>query len=115
MINPWIHWFGLNGLSTADARGVVAAGRGQGGAGRQTGPTDVDFHLSADNDCSGGCNGVSATLAVHCKSVDANGYSTAMIVAPLFGTHRQAHSSIVCIGGSSLPMRNSCVAFRAQL
>ena len=49
MINPWIHWFGLNGLSTADARAVVAAGRGEGGAGRQAGPTDVDFHLSADN------------------------------------------------------------------
>lgn len=49
MINPWIHWFGLNGLSTGDARAIVAAGRGQGGATSLAAAADIDFHMSADN------------------------------------------------------------------
>ena len=49
MINPWIHWFGLNELSLTDARAILAAGRGQGSRARSTEVVDVGFHLYADN------------------------------------------------------------------
>jgi hypothetical protein len=48
MLNPWVHWFGLNDISPDDARAVLEASRGAAMGGRSV--KQEEYYAAASND-----------------------------------------------------------------